>query len=455
MKLNPWLREKLGVVDPRTLEVLIEVEPGRLDYVRSRLSALGVRVKGTALGRFILAAVPVEMLDAVERIEGVVMIHYNAPVWIKPSFPFSIALERFDALVGNIMVSRVEIPSLKLPSPVVPFGGFGLPKIKRSDVEIIPTSATKPIVVDADVSVTGAGVKVAVIDTGAPMRFHPQWIGRRLRAYTTIPEPPWDAQGHGSWCTSAAFGSPAGTRFGRVEGMAPGTDVVHVKALSTFGFGSTFSVLKAMEKAIEEGAKVISMSLGGVLQGSVEDDPQCRVISEYSKRGHIFVIAAGNEGPDEWTIGSPGACVDALTVGAYSSVYGDVAVYSSRGSSGEWYKEHQDVWREHLEKYGDLIVKPDVIAPGGGPVRKDQKPVDLLYSGSQGWFDGFYDLLADGYEAMRGTSMATPHVAGVVALIAEAVPNIRVYDIKRVLMSAGSKDHVKGWGMFTISGFVR
>jgi len=135
-------------------------------------------------------------------------------------------------------------------------------------------------------------------------------------------------------------------------------------------------------------------------------------------------------------------------------MYRDVAVYSSRGPSGEWYKTHRSDWEEDLRKYGDLIVKPDVIAPGGGPAKENQKPIDLIYSGVTGWFDGFYDLFADGFEAMRGSSMATPHVAGLMALLAEAMPSITVDVVKRVI-AVTEKSIDSGWGLVKLSMFVR
>jgi subtilisin family serine protease len=77
----------------------------------------------------------------------------------------------------------------------------------------------------------------------------------------------------------------------------------------------------------------------------------------------------------------------------------------------------------------------------------------VIYSGVTGWFDGYYDLVADGFEGMRGTSMATPHTAGLVALLAEAVPDITVDDIKNVMRRQKEKDYIEGWGMIKLSLF--
>jgi len=210
-----------------------------------------------------------------------------------------------------------------------------------------------------------------------------------------------------------------------------------------------------MEIALATGAKVVSMSLGGPQQGPVDHDPEVKTTKILYDHGVIVVVAAGNEGPDRWTIASPGVSPWVITVGSYSPMYDDVAVFSSRGPSGEWYRDHRADWSEDLEKYGDLLIKPDVIAPGGGPAREGQKPIDLIYSGVTGWFDGFYDLFADGFEGMRGTSMATPHVSGLMTLLAEAVPDITVDEVKEVIAATAEtgKDVNYGWGLIKLSMF--
>ena len=453
MKLNPWLQEKLKGADPKNIRVIVEVDPKYFNEVYSVLRRMGIRVVSTSFNRFITVEVPdVPAITQIERIPGVIEIHYDMPKYIKPLPPLP-SLKIKDPLIGELRVSKVEIPNFKLPSPQVLFGGLGLPKTKREDVEIIPNSETYKIIVDISTSLTGRGVKVAVIDTGATP-WHPQLLGKKVELYTTVPEPPFDMQGHGMWCSTQVLGKPFNTRFGRVHGIAPDADLIHIKALTTAGFGSSSSVIKAMEIAAK-GAKVISMSLGGTQQGGVDHDPECKVTKLLYENGILVVVAAGNEGPGEWTIASPGVSPWVLTVGSYSPLYGDVAEFSSRGPSGEYYKNNPSVWEEDLEKYGELLIKPDVLAPGGGPV-KGEKLTDLIYSGTTGWFDGFYDMFADGFEAMRGTSMATPHAAGLMALLAEAVPEVTIDDIKRVIRTVSGvteKSIDYGYGLIKLSMF--
>jgi len=445
MKLNPWLEEKLKGRINSKLKIIVEVDSKYFDEAVVALKRLGLPILLTSFNTFITVEAPIEMIDTIARLPFVKQIHYDMPVYIKP-FPF---LKIRDVLLGEVRVSEVEVPGIAPPTPVVPFG-FPAPKLKRADVEIIPSSETKRVVVDVETALTGKGVKVAVIDTGATPT-HPQLLFKKVKLHTTVPELPLDFQGHGQWCSTMALGKPSNTRFGRVEGIAVNADLIHVKALSTTGFGSTSGVIKAMEIAYLEGAKVVSMSLGSVQQGRVSNDPVCKTAAILRRAGVLVVAAAGNEGPGEWTVASPGVCIDVLTVGAYSVMYDDVADFSSRGPSGEWYKNHRSDWEEDYARYGDLLLKPDVLAPGGGPVNK-RKPIDLIYSGTTGWFDGFYDFMADGYEAMRGTSMATPHVSGLMALLAEAVEDLTLDDVKRALR-AREKDHVYGWGLISLKVF--
>lgn len=208
---------------------------------------------------------------------------------------------------------------------------------------------------------------------------------------------------------------------------------------------STDDVLKAMEVAYKWGAKVISLSLGGPLQGSaLHDDIECKVIND--AKDAIWVVAAGNEG-DPWSIESPGASPQALTVGAYSPKYGGVSVFSSRGPSGQFYSEHPDVWAQDLAEAGEDLLKPDVLAPGGGPCENGQTPIDLIYSGCQGWTDGDYDQSIDGFSPMRGSSMATAIAAGLVALLYEKKGLRTAKDIKSAMSKNVEKDSAKGYGL--------
>jgi len=209
-------------------------------------------------------------------------------------------------------------------------------------------------------------------------------------------------------------------------------------------------ILEAIYKAYEYGAKVLSLSLGGPLQGSaIDDDPQCRLISALKDK-MMCVVAAGNDGLP-WTIGSPGACPDALTVGAWSMTDNGLSWFSSRGPSGEFYRDNVDVWNNDLSRVGDNLIKPDVCAPGGGRVNGEAKDEQIL-SGCAGWMDPYSEPLP-GWGLMKGTSMSCPAVTGALAILYDRGIIRNVDDVKRVMSKVKAKDPYVGYGLFHFSYF--
>jgi len=191
------------------------------------------------------------------------------------------------------------------------------------------------------------------------------------------------------------------------------------------------------------------MSLGGEPQGGVDDDPFCQVINALYKVGVYVVVASGDSGPDLWTIASPGFCPNALTVGAYVITDNDISWFSSNGPSANWYKEHPQEWEEDYAKYGDLIVKPDVVAPGGGRKDENLRPWEYIYSGCTGYFCGTYSgslMLGYPYEGLMGTSQATPLVAGAVALAFDRGLISSIDDVKNRMKAAWGKEKSPRWG---------
>ncbi|MEI5100426.1 S8 family serine peptidase [Streptomyces sp. PmtG] len=247
---------------------------------------------------------------------------------------------------------------------------------------------------------TGKGVKVAVLDTGVDAA-HPDLKGRVGATKSFIPgQEVADRDGHGTHVTSTVGGSGAASD-GKEKGVAPGADLAVGKVLSDEGFGSESQIVAGMEWAARDvDAKVVSMSLGSS-EPSDGTDPMAAAVNALSKEtGALFVIAAGNTGAPS-SIGSPAAADSALTVGAVDSA-DKAAYFTSQGP-----------------RAGDQALKPDLSAPG----------VDILAARSH---------LAPGqgdYTAMSGTSMATPHVSGVAALLAERHPDWSGQRLKDALMS--------------------
>ncbi|MGW6023002.1 S8 family serine peptidase [Streptomyces sp. NPDC055099] len=256
-----------------------------------------------------------------------------------------------------------------------------------------------------EAGLTGKGVKVAVLDTGVDAG-HPGLKGRVDAAKSFIPgEEVADRNGHGTHVASTVAGSGAESEAGKEKGVAPGAALSVGKVLSDEGSGSESQIIAGMEWAAKDvGAKVVSMSLGSQ-EASDGTDPMAAAVDTLSKEtGALFVVAAGNTGAPS-SIGSPGAADSALTVGAVDSA-DEAAYFTSQGP-----------------RAGDNALKPDLSAPG----------VDILAARSQ---------LAAGegyYTEMSGTSMATPHIAGVAALLAEKHPDWSGARLKDALMSTSTR----------------
>lgn len=497
MKLSPLLREKLKMDPPaEPIKVVIEVTPQRLDYVLAELQAMGIRVNRSLISQpvpggnyYIPAVVPAELLDDIQRIPGVVSISKSVPRVIggtiaKPFHNFFAKIR--DELLGEIAIPEVEVPkSAILTAPLDPLKAIGslnaiLTGINpMTNVIIYPTSVTAKILKDVSTK-DGAGVTVAILDTGSPFGV-PQFFAKHLalEQYTVILEPPDDAHGHGSWCHCCVCGDYAPSPYGPLIGMAPAVQKsIHVKCLNTFpGAGSTEGILKAIEIAVKRGAQVISMSLGGPAQGNaIDEDPEAKVVNELAKEGIFFVIAAGNSGPNPFTCGSPGCAINAITVGSVSITDNFLPAWWSSRLQADWYGEHEEQFRNDIAAYGDLLIKPDCTATGGGRARDDASPDEVIWSGEKGWFEGFYDGIRDFTGGMHGTSQATPHVAGLIAcLLSDGVID-NVDDVKNQLRDTADeyilldlynqeldKQYVEqygksiatGWGLFKLSRFKR
>nr|WP_281155391.1 S8 family serine peptidase [Streptomyces sp. HYC2] len=241
----------------------------------------------------------------------------------------------------------------------------------------------------------GTGVKIAVLDTGVDTT-HPDLAGK-VTAEKVFADSasPGDKVGHGTHVASIAAGTGAKSG-GRYKGVAPGAAILNGKVLDDGGFGTDSDIMAGMEWAVAEHADIVNLSLGG--EDTPGIDPMEETVNRLSaETGTLFVIAAGNSGEaGERTVASPGSADAALTVGAVDKA-DRLADFSSRGP-----------------RVGDSGVKPDLTAPGVAITA-------AAASGSS--FEGSYPSDSPGYVTLSGTSMATPHVAGAAALLAQQHPD--------------------------------
>jgi len=251
---------------------------------------------------------------------------------------------------------------------------------------------------------------------------------------------PFDNMGHGMHVTTTAFGNRTPfCRYGVFEPVADAKKLLHVKVFGAFGPCTSFQIMTAMELCAKRGVKVVNMSLGSCLMGSVEEDPECVLLRKlYDKYGTNFIIATGNDAK-EWSVNSPGASPFALTVAAIDWHTLDTAEFSSRGPQGAFYQKNRSLYEDHLYKYGDNFRKPDC-----GGIGTD------VVAGCLGWYDllGVTDFIGDGYEMMSGSSQATPHVAGLVALAIDKGFVNNIDDAKaRMKKISPEKTRDQGYGL--------
>ncbi|MBE1497956.1 subtilisin family serine protease [Amycolatopsis lexingtonensis] len=247
-------------------------------------------------------------------------------------------------------------------------------------------------------SLTGRGVPVAVLDTGIAGT-HPDLAGHVVLSKDfTGKGSVEDGAGHGTHVASTIAGTGAASG-GKYKGVAPEASLAVGKVLDDYGDGTLDMVLAGMQWAAAEAhARVVNMSLGG--GPSDGTDPLSEAVNTLSRQyGTLFVVAAGNFGSDE-SVSSPAAADAALAVASVSKK--DVlSPFSSRGP-----------------RIGDGAAKPDVAAPG--------EAITAAWPGG-------------GYQALSGTSMATPHVAGSAAILAQQHPDWTADRLKAALTSTADQ----------------
>ncbi len=261
----------------------------------------------------------------------------------------------------------------------------------------------------------GQGVTVAMLDTGVDVH-HPDLATQLGETQSFVPdEGIADVVGHGTHVASTIVGTGA-AQDGYYKGVAPGATLAVGKVLDDSGSGQDSWVMAGMEWAAKSGAKVVSMSLGDPSAVADGSDPMAQAVDALSDQyGTLFVIASGNAGPQ--TVSSPGTAASALTVGAVDKADA-LAYFSSTGPVT-----------------GTGALKPDLVAPG----------VDITAARSEDMTDGSTDL----YQTMSGTSMATPHVSGSAAILAEQHPGWTGQQLKSMLMSS-AKGLADGYSPFEI-----
>ncbi len=267
-------------------------------------------------------------------------------------------------------------------------------------------------------------VVIAVLDTGIDNK-HVDLANGKVIGWRDIiagKTSPYDDHGHGTHVASIAAGAGKGNPA--YKGVAPGAALVGIKVLNSLGSGTTSGIISGIDWMIAQkntyNIRIGNMSLGST--GSSDGTDSLSVaVNNAVDNGIIMVVAAGNSGPATYTIGSPAAAAKAITVGALYDP-GEkgwvLAEFSSRGPTK------------------DGRTKPDIATPG--------RNITAARANT-----------TNGYITYSGTSMATPFLAGVVALMLDADYGLTDGQVKNILYAGSNlkdfgpsgKDIDFGWGI--------
>jgi serine protease AprX len=253
-----------------------------------------------------------------------------------------------------------------------------------------------------DAGLRGSGIKIGIVDTGIDPN-HPDFEGRIAGMTSFVGGDGADDNGHGSHVAGIAAGSGAASD-GKYRGVASEATLYAAKVLDARGGGSMSGVMAGIEWAVNQGVHVINLSLGS--DGACDGTDALSTMCDQAVQQHGIVVcaAAGNAGPSASTVGSPGCARWVITVGAVDD-NDAIANFSSRGPTS------------------DGRVKPDVVFPGVGIVAAQASGTALGR------------VVATGYVELSGTSMATPHAAGSVALLLQAKPAMTPNQTKWALLT--------------------
>lgn len=247
----------------------------------------------------------------------------------------------------------------------------------------------------------GTGTTIAVLDTGVD-ESHPTLENSVTNVIQTADGDPQDPVGHGTWVASAISGEGAEVSGAILEGVAPMSNIINGKVLNDRGTGRISNIITGAQRAAKAGADVVNLSLG-IPNACGQDSTICQSLDSIAANTNtVIAAAAGNLGPGR-SPHLPAQCRNTIAVGSVRES-GEPSSFSSRGP------------------VCDGITYPDVAAPGG--------------ASNEGILGAAPDSAT---RALKGTSMATPYVAGAAALLKQSTPGITSAAIKELLERTASQ----------------
>ena len=307
----------------------------------------------------------------------------------------------------------------------------------------------------------GSGINVAVLDTGVDDE-HESLQGKFVAGYDATAltgDPnggngqtnPDDSQGHGTHVASTVMGDPPD---GEYMGVAPGAGLIDVKVMTDAGASNSGYTTEGIDWCIEHkddfDIRVLSMSFGSMSGDDDGSSAEAETVNRAVEAGLIAVVAVGNGGSDgvgDKGIPSPASADLAITVaasedqGSVGRADDEIAGYSNYGPRAD------DGDNDHMDE-----LKPEIAAPG----------TDITAACAISMQTGCTQN--NQYTEMSGTSMATPHISGVIALMLEAKPEATTQQVEKALLFAAehrddiydrnlSRDYNDHWGWGQVDAY--
>jgi len=336
--------------------------------------------------------------------------------WLINGAAMTATTELINSMVSSPLIEKITFDGkIELPPTKVETSEnrddnwtYGLKKIRIPEVH-------------SRFNLKGKGVVLGIIDTGCHAG-HPDLDGKVIafKDFVNNYGAAYDDQGHGTHCSGTMVG---GNLSGKQIGVAPEAKLIVAKALGGTNGGSNSVMIGAMEwmadpdgnPDTDDAPVVVNCSWGA--KGN--DTSMIPAVEAWVKLNIFPCFAAGNSGPWKETVGIPGGYLASFAIGSTTDK-DKVSFFSSRGPVKWDGVEH---------------IKPDVSAPGS----------KIFSAKNRG-----------GYVELSGTSMACPHVAGVIGLLHQAKPGLKVAKVREILEStakdlgSNGKDNKYGAGRIDV-----
>jgi len=326
------------------------------------------------------------------------------PYWIFNGFSATVDAEALRRLAASPDVASVtldapvELPPIEATAPGASLPTWGLERVRATDTWSRYDDRGRGVVVGImDSGVDGTHPALAGSFRGAGGDVGKSWFVATGENYPA----PGDGFGHGTHVAGTIAGGPPG----EVVGVAPEAEWIAAKIFNDGGGATTSGIHAGFQFMLAPGGDpaaapdLVNNSWGSAATFNEQYRPD---VEAWLAAGIVPVFASGNDGPGPTTVGSPGSFPESFTVGA-TDVNDIIAGFSSRGP---------------VEWGGVVSTKPDIAAPGHHIV------------------SAFPAGLGEGeYVELSGTSMATPHVSGVMALLLSANPGLTVSEVRAILIS--------------------